>query len=176
MKDRVLKKMFEISKGKMTLINFNCQLFPEFSKEISEIDFRTILKDLEKEGFIEILSGFKTYTTTTNNLLLLNLTKEGVAYINVMGGVYTFEYTGSKVLKSISVLSGGKPSFKINVNSDLLPVFKTKLGKDSLNNILIQLNHDKYIKAAIIKFKGVSYVVSLNITDIGLSLVNKVLT
>ena len=162
--------MFELSDGKTSIINFNCQLFPEFSKEVSEVEFRKYLKDLEQDGLIEILSGFKSYTKLVTDLSLLNLTKDGLFYANNTTSVKVSYSEKDEILKTISVISGGKSTYKIDVSSDLYPVFKTKINRDSLNNILVQLRHDKLISAPLVHYKGVPYIDSLKITIHGLSL------
>lgn len=170
MKNKILKKMFELSDGKTSIINFNCQLFPEFSKEVSEVEFRKYLKDLEQDGLIEIISGFRAYTSSLSDLSLLNLTKDGLFYVKNMRSVNVSYSKKDEILKTISVVSGGKSTYKIDVNSDLYPVLKNKINRDGLNNILIQLRYDKLISAPLVHYKGVPYIDSLKITIHGLSL------
>lgn len=176
MKDKILRKMFEISGGKTTVINFSCQLFPEFSKEVSDIEFRKLLQELESEGLIEVLSGFRSYTNTLGELSLLNLTKEGVSYGNIIKRRSPLDNSKNDVLKALSVISGGKATYEINVRSDLIPLFKNKINEDRLNNILIQLRYEKLISGWPQNIKGVKYFTKIKISVYGLNFVEKFLS
>lgn len=175
MKERIINKMFELSGGKTTVINFSCQLFPEFSKEVSEIEFRKLLQELESEGLIEVLSGFKSYTNTLSDLSLMSLTKEGVAFGNILKSQSPLDNSKNDVLKALSVISGGKATYNINVRSELIPLFKNKINEDRLNNILIQLRYEKLVSGWPQNIKGVKYFTKIKISDYGLKFVEKFL-
>lgn len=169
LKSNVLNKMYELSNGTTETISYNFQLYPSFSEILSETELKGVLVSLQDDGFVEILSGFNQIVNTLNVISLLNFSKLGLRYTKIMRSVENMTEAKTKVLKTVSVIAGGKTTFDINSHSDLYPVLKSDFSQDRLNDILVILSIDGYISASTPRFKEDSLIHSFRLTDKGIN-------